>query len=576
MKKNFQRALSVVLTSAMTMGMIAGCGSTAATGTAATGETSAAATDAASGVSAADTAAEAVSGGGVDSYTPFATNVTLKVPVYDRGVEGVPTVNDNYWTKWIQTNFGDKYNITVEYVPITRTDVMTDYALLAASDSLPTILMEYDYPKVAQWANDGYLATFNMDDFAKVAPTYYNRMVEQKQLDYSKMNGETYFCLAERPFYNTNFYFQTFVRMDWLKQVGYDHVPTTRAEYVDAMKKIQEAKISEHPAGGSQVPDAGPDQNYSYRTYPMDETEWAMYGDVNTPSLGWDPNYKLLKRANEDYNAGYTNPEYYITDDETNKADFVNGKIYSYAGYISANMDWLTSFYKNNPDAELAITPMASVDQEGGTVPAWRADNPFGMIVGFSSSASEDQIKAAWMYMEWMAQKDNLFTMQWGVEGQNYNTDATTKLPVSVGDYAGDSKQGYNNNVDYWCIESASRTAGTAEDAIAAVSPQGLPQDFTQDIIKYYNDKVELVKKGYACSDCLFGVALDAETEYSGSLKELYKEDRDKLTMCKPEEFDALYKQLTKEYNDAGYQELTNERKEAYEAGKTTKLQAAQ
>ena len=46
--------------------------------------------------------------------------------------------------------------------------------------------------------------------------------------------------------------------------------------------------------------------------------------------------------------------------------------------------------------------------------------------------------------------------------------------------------------------------------------------------------------------------------------------------MCKPEEFDALYKQLTKEYNDAGYQELTNERKEAYEAGKTTKLQAAQ
>ena len=238
MKKNFQRALSVVLTSAMTMGMIAGCGSTAATGTAATGETSAAATDAASGVSAADTAAEVVSGGGVDSYTPFATNVTLKVPVYDRGVEGVPTVNDNYWTKWIQTNFGDKYNITVEYVPITRTDVMTDYALLAASDSLPTILMEYDYPKVAQWANDGYLATFNMDDFAKVAPTYYNRMVEQKQLDYSQMNGETYFCLAERPFYNTNFYFQTFVRMDWLKQVGYDHVPTTRAEYVDAMKKI--------------------------------------------------------------------------------------------------------------------------------------------------------------------------------------------------------------------------------------------------------------------------------------------------------------------------------------------------
>ena len=42
--------------------------------------------------------------------------------------------------------------------------------------------------------------------------------------------------------------------------------------------------------------------------------------------------------------------------------------------------------------------------------------------------------------------------------------------------------------------------------------------------------------------------------------------------MCKPEEFDALYKQLAQEYNDAGYKELTDERAEAYEAGNTTKL----
>lgn len=80
-----------------------------------------------------------------NNWEPFAENVTLRVPVYDRGVEGVPDVTNNYWTQWIQENFGDKYNITVEYVPITRTDVMTSYALLAADQNLPTILMEYDY-----------------------------------------------------------------------------------------------------------------------------------------------------------------------------------------------------------------------------------------------------------------------------------------------------------------------------------------------------------------------------------------------------------------------------------------------
>lgn len=48
-----------------------------------------------------------------NNWEPFAENVTLRVPVYDRGVEGVPDVTNNYWTQWIQENFGDKYNITV-------------------------------------------------------------------------------------------------------------------------------------------------------------------------------------------------------------------------------------------------------------------------------------------------------------------------------------------------------------------------------------------------------------------------------------------------------------------------------
>ena len=126
-----------------------------------------------------------------DSKTPFKSEVHLSIAVYDRGVEGVPNISDNYWTQWVQKNFGDKYNIKVEYVPITRTDVMTDYATLAAAKNLPVILMEYDYPKVAQWANDGYLTTFDMDDFAKAAPSYYKKMKELNLLHFTTMDGET-------------------------------------------------------------------------------------------------------------------------------------------------------------------------------------------------------------------------------------------------------------------------------------------------------------------------------------------------------------------------------------------------
>ncbi|MFA9376593.1 MAG: extracellular solute-binding protein [Lachnotalea sp.] len=510
---------------------------------------------------------------GIDGWKVFDEKVTLKIPIYDRGVEGVPTVNNNYWTKWVQENFGDKYNITVEYVPITRTDVMTDYALLAASGDLPTILMEYDYPKVAQWADEGYLTTFNMDEFAKIAPTYYNRMSDGGQLPYTVMNGETYFALAERTCYNNGYTFQSFVRMDWLKKVGYDHVPRTRAEYVDAMTKIQNAGIAEHPAGGAMITGVGSDQNYGFRTFPQNEEEWARTGDVNIPALGSEANYKFLKRANEDYNLGFTNPEYYITDEETNKASFINGNTYSYGNYISANMDWLNSFYEQNPDAELAVSPTGIIDEDGGTVPAYRSNNPFGMIIGFSSDATEDELKAGWMYMEWMTQEDVLFAMQWGVEGENYTVDATTKLPLSVGDYSGDYKQGYNNNKDYWCITIEARNAGTIEDMIQASSPKGLPQDFTQSIINNFQGNEELIEQGYSCLDIIFSVPIEAETEFGGVLQELYKEYRDQLTMCKTEEFDDLYKELTQEYMDAGYKEVMSQRIQTYKDGHSTKLQ---
>lgn len=574
MKKNtLNRVLAASLTTIMALGSLAGCGNTAApaapeTQAPAATEDTAAADDTAKAET--ETAAPA-EGGGMDTWEPFAENVTIGIPVYDRGVEGVPTVNDNYWTKWIQENFGDKYNITVNFVPINRQDVMTDYALLAASEDLPTVLMEYDYPKVAQWANDGYLTPIDLDAFAQTAPTYYNRMVANDTVKYSPMNDDTYFVLAERPFYSA--WWVDFCRMDWLREVGYDYVPVLRSEKVDAMTKIQEAGLSEHPLGGAMIPGAGADQSYGYRTYPQDEEEWAVYGDVSIPALGWGPNRELLKDTNEDYNLGHLNPEYYITDDETNKAAFINGDTWKFGGYLSSTMDWLVSFYENNPDAELAVIPVLDEeDTESGINPGYRGASPFGMIVGFSSFATEDELKAAWMYMEWMTQEDTLNTMRWGVEGENYTLDPETNLPVSVADYNGDYKQGYNNNKDYWCIAVEAVNAGTPEQIVKSFCPTGLPQDFYDQIWDLYETRKKQRTEGWEVVDALYSIVLDSETEYRGTLTELYKEYRDKLVMCKPEEFDAMYDDFAQKYLDAGFQAVLDERKEAYEAGKTTKL----
>ena len=522
-------------------------------------------------------AASAEEAAGMASWEPFAERVKITVPVYDRSKEGYPAVDDNYWTRWVQENFGDKYNIDVQYVAIPRGDVMTKYSLLIAADDTPTILMEYDYPKVAQWANDGAMTTIDLEAFAKVAPTCYQAMVDNNQLSYTNINGETYFVLTERPYYNTTFAYANFVRMDWLRKVGYDHVPQNYEEQKDALNKMIEAGLCEYPLGLG-IPTAAYIQNFGFRDFPVDEAEWAMHSSLGTPGFPWYPTERMMKRFNDEYNMGWYSSEFDLEKNSQGastdilQTDFINGKTYRYGGYIASNMAWLTAFYENNPDAELAVeSPLAAVE-EGVNTGCIRADNPFGMIVGFSSLATEDQLKAAWMLMEWMIQPENLFVLENGIEGETYELDENG-LPVML-DYTGEHMLNHNNNIDMTCLVHASKKVGTIEQTIAQMSPVGLPQDFTQALIDNYYALKALADEGKAYSDPVFAVAIESESEYSAALLSLWQEYYAKLIKCKPEEFEGLFAQYSQEFLDAGYQEIIDERLEAYEAGNTTHLPA--
>lgn len=513
-------------------------------------------------------------------WEPFAEKVTITVPVYDRSKEGYPAVDDNYWTKWVQSQFGDKWNIEVKYVAIPRGDVMTKYNLLIAAEDTPTIMMEYDYPKVAQWASDGAMQPIDLEAFKAVAPTYYQAMVDNNQLGYTKINGEDYFVLSERPYYNTTYTFATMVRMDWLRAVGYDHVPTSYEEHKDAINKIIAAGLTDQAPLGLGIPTNAYVQNFAYRDIPVNEAEWVMHSSLGTSSLSWEATRKLLKRYNDEYHMGWYSSEFDLEKNTSGAAtdqlqtDFINGKTYSYGAYMSANVAWLNAFYENNPDAELAIESNYKVVEPGVCEDAQlRADNPFGMIVGFSSYATPEQLKAAWMLMEWMIQPEVLFVLENGVEGVTY-TIGEDGLPVVNGDYRGEEMLNHNMNIDMTCLVHASKKVGTIEQSIKAITPQGLPQDFYQALVDNYYELKEIADKGNAYSDPVFAVAIESESEYSASLLSLYQEDFSKLVKCDPAEFDALYEELSQEYLDAGYQEIIDERKAAYEAGSTTKLPA--
>ncbi len=580
MKKNtLQRTFAVALTGAMVMGTLAGCSdaSTETTTDTAETQTETATETTEAAAEATEATAEVEAGEGIDAWEPFAETVNLKIPVYDRGDagNGASDVENNYWTNWVQENFGDTYNINVEYVGITRSDVMTDYAMLAAAQDLPTICMEYDYDKLATWESDGYLQPYDLEQFAQIAPTYYATMVESGNINYTQFEDEDYLILGYRPYGNTTYTFGTFYRKDWLEEAGYDEYPQTTSELLELYAKLVE-NGHEYPLGGTKVSGAGIDQNYGYRDYPQDEITWCTTGDYQIPALSTEAQKRFLKLQNELYNDGYINPEYYLRDSSEAISDFVNGTAFTWSGYISSTMDTLVSFYENNPDAELGLIVNSgefTQDDTWGSNNSYRPGSSIGMMIGFSNSATEDEVKAAMMYLEWLSQEDNLFTMTWGIEGVNFNYNEDGD-PVAVGDQTGlEEQQGHNNNVDYWCAVTAVKTLGSIEKDVAAIAPQGLPQDFTEEILANYEGQVALYNAGYANSDCMFATALESVAEYNQTLYDLYAEYRDKLTMCSKDEFDALYDELSQKYLDAGYQEVIDERQELFDEGLTTRLQ---
>ena len=231
MKKALQKILAAGLVSAMALGTLAGCGSS---------ETSTATTESQPEVKteeAGETTPEAVASDFTDYSGGFPEAVTLQVPVYERGWEGWnPT--DNYWTKWIQENFGDKYNVNVEFVSIGRSTEVQDFTQLLSAGSAPTFIFHYDYPNILAYYAQGAYQELNADEIAYYAPTFWGTMGDIIK-DYGVIDDKLMVVMGDRTeLVSSNF--GTLIRKDWMDELGIE-MPTNLDEYNDMLLKFKEA-----------------------------------------------------------------------------------------------------------------------------------------------------------------------------------------------------------------------------------------------------------------------------------------------------------------------------------------------
>lgn len=547
-KKVFSKTMAVFLSSAMVMTMLAGCGSSASDETASSDSVG-------SETAGAGSATESSSNSGeyTDYSNGFPETVTIEIPVYDRAFEGWD-VTDNYYTQWIQSEFGDKYNVDVKFVAIGRTTEVADYMQMIAAGNAPSIIMNYDMPQEVNYYNEGAIQDLDLNELAYYAPDYYAQMQDTIS-QYGQLDGNNSFFFAGRS--AVYYSWITLIRQDWLDQVGAE-MPTNLDELNAVAEKWKDAGLG---TLGANLLQKSFTFEYPFLKDYMDESD--LYLDLNVAPLTWGASEEFLRNLNTQYNEGIVDQEFYLkTDDASTKADFVAGKTGTYGFYISSSTDTISSLLANNPDAEVSVLPMGSSSPDGNGY--YYEYPPYGMIMGINATCTDEQRAAIWMYLNWMIQPDNLFYLQNGIEGETYTLD-DDGIATPIADYTGEADLSQNNNKDYWCLVEESATYGDEEKDLTANKKTLAPDGYDYLIQDSYD--TWKANEDYGVLSPVFTKTVDASTEYASDLNAEWQEFYVDLATCDPDEFDEKYAEYCQEYLDSGYQDILDEKQDLIDAG---------
>ncbi|AIQ49159.1 ABC transporter substrate-binding protein [Paenibacillus sp. FSL R7-0273] len=540
--------VSLLMASVMTAGMLAGCSGN-------NNKQNAAATNSPAETAAATNAA--AEGKYPDYSQGFKDKVSLDIPVYERAFEGW-NVTDNYYTRWVQAEFGDKYNIDVNFIPITRKSEVIDFEQLLASHKAPDIIFHYDMPQALTYYGEDVMQPLDWAEIENYAPTYWSSMGETIK-QYGIVDDKNIFFYAARPEADN---FTTIIRKDWVEKVGMKVEDLTSLEkYNEMLVKWKEAGLG--VTGGSLTANSF-NYNYAFRDWPIDANYRALYSDLSVADFTTKDTELWLRNLNYQYNNGLIDKEFYLRTDESKiKSEFVSGKTGTFGLYLTNNTDVIAATLANNPSAEFAIVPpFAGVPE--GKQPQGRAYWPFGFIMGINYETTDEERAAVWMYLEWLSQPENLFKFQNGVEGENYTLDAEG-IAVKNPDYKGESVLSQNNNKDYWGLVTEIAQYPEPEKTLKANLRNWAPAGYeylADDLVKYYNEVAE-----YRTPDAMFTTVLEKVNEYKADLNTLFQEQYVKIVLAPEAEFDANYEAAKKAYLDAGYQEILDEKQKAIDAG---------
>lgn len=375
---------------------------------------------------------------------------TLTVEVYDRGKPGQPALDNNYWTKWINSNFGAKNNCTVQFISVPRSQETDKLNVLMAANQAPDICFTYSTGVVYNYISQGGLT--QLDSLVSKNGSTLSKYLGKDVMKYGTFSGKLYAIPAKRTILMNA---GTFIRKDWLDKLGLP-LPTNRDEFYQDLVAFRD----KNPGNVSGVVPMAFALGSGINIY-AENLQDSFYSDLSESTLAkyittaagcvWKmPGYKdYVQFMNKLYNEKLISPDFAI-DKTASKAnaDLSNGK----AGVVCANWDYV---YRSTPGIEanleknVAGASFAVVDcfknAQGKYAKQVNTPNGFYMIIPKSSKNAELAVK----YLNWMSDTKVTTFLQNGEEGVDYKLVDGVPQATTPSTLTGDKMMINVNNVDY-------------------------------------------------------------------------------------------------------------------------------
>ena len=488
-------------------------------------------------------------------------NITLTVMMYERGntTNTYGSATDNYWTRWMQTNFGDPNGITLEYIPVPRADEAEKVNTMMAGNSAPDIIFSYDSDMIMGFGRDG-----GLHDLTQLVEEYGPNLKEHlsETFPYGTYDGKLYSIVALRTQVGR---YTTFMRTDWLDKMGYTlQVNEDGFQHIsveDFTDLLHQAKTLDLDNTGMEIYPLG-----VIGAYTATQSRSIIYAFVNAEELTdemracydelfW-PGYKEgVRYLNTLYNEGIIDPDFMV-DTDTSYPSFsallTNGRMLAYGhdcNYTAA----VEALYEANPEANIAPVQLDNIYGEQ-FVDVYA---PTGMYIAVPATCEHPE--AAVKYLDFLADFENAKVFHYGFEG-----------------------------IHYEMIDGVPTTIAKTEEEIAADPDNDYERITVGDMILVYNGKpygyptstaglneiktriTELSDLGFRMAEVggsapyyFQGIKTEAEQEYDGFLTAPVN-SLPSLISCPADQFDTMYDNLLNDYLAAGGQEVIDSRIELY------------